>query len=174
MTMDTSLVDLDLLNSCSADQFADLLDGILENASWLTRGAAAARPFADVSSLHSALMDQISALSESDLVAFLCGHPELAGPEARAGTMTALSTQEQGRLDLGTLQAEQSAFWNSYNREYRQRFGFPFIIRVAEHNTDSLLSSAKQRLGNPRQLELQNAGHEIAKISRSRLAKLLE
>lgn len=173
MTIDTRGLDLARLNTCTADEFADLLDGTLENARFLVRRAAASRPFADRDALHRALLEQIEDLAEADLVAFLSGHPELAGLEARAGTMTTHSTAEQGWLNLGGLSDSEATRWNQLNARYRTRFGFPFIIRVAEHDYDSLLANFEQRLGNDRQSELRIAVTEIAKISGNRLATWL-
>lgn len=173
MTIDMPILDLTRLNSCSADEFADLLGGVLEHARHLVRRAADARPFADAGALHLAMMQQVEALPETELVAFLSGHPEIAGNEARAGTMTAHSTVEQGHLNLGQLPASEATRWSGLNALYKSRFGFPFIIRVAEHDYASLLSVFEQRLDNERQAELKLALSEIGKISRHRLAARL-
>lgn len=173
MTADMPMLDLARLNTCTADEFTDLLGGVLENASVLVHRAADARPFADLTALHQAIMRQVDALAEADLVAFLSGHPEIAGAEARAGTMTTHSTAEQGRLKLGALPDGEATRWRALNARYRSRFGFPFIVRVAEHDYASLLSVFMQRLDNDRDSELRLALSEIAKISRHRLVTRL-
>ncbi|KFC69916.1 Chitooligosaccharide deacetylase, putative uricase [Devosia sp. LC5] len=173
MTIDLPVLDLVRLNTCTTDEFADLLGGVLEHAQYLVRRAADARPFADLDALHQAIMRQAEALPEAELVAFLSGHPEIAGSEARAGTMTSHSTAEQGRLNLGQLPEGEAARWIDLNARYRSQFGFPFIIRVAEHDYASLLSVFMQRLDNDRQNELSQALSEIGKISRHRLAARL-
>ena len=158
MTADMPMLDLARLNTCTADEFTDLLGGVLENAGVLVHRAADARPFADLTALHQAIMRQVDALAEADLVAFLSGHPEIA---------------EQGRLNLGALPDGEATRWRALNARYRSRFGFPFIVRVAEHDYASLLSVFMQRLDNDRDSELKLALSEIAKISRHRLAMRL-
>jgi len=169
MSAETPLLTMARLNACTADEFTDLLGGVLENASFLVRRAADARPFVDLTALHQAMMRQVEALPEAELVAFLSGHPEIAGSEARDGTMTVHSTAEQGRLSLGNLPDAEAARWRAFNARYKSRFGFPFIVRVAEHDYASLQAVSTRRLANDRQSEMKQALSEIARISRHRL-----
>ena len=68
------------------------LGGIFEHAPWVAERAFAARPFATVADLHAALMAAVtSAHAGVEQLAFIRGHPELAGKVARAGAMTAES-----------------------------------------------------------------------------------
>ena len=174
MTIDAPTTNLAKLNTCSAEAFTAHLGGVLENAVALVRRVADRRPFASPAALHRALMAEVDGLSEADLVAFLSGHPELAGAEARAGTMTANSISEQALLSLAQLSETEAVRWSMLNARYRERFGFPFIVRVAEHDYNSLLAVFEQRLGNDRQSELRIALAEITKISRHRLATKLD
>lgn len=173
MIIEKPVLSLAKLNTCTVEEFTDLLGDVFENASFLVRRAAGARPFADLSALHQAMMLQVDALPEAEVVAFLSGHPELAGAEAREGTMTAHSTAEQGRLNLGGLPDDEAERWRALNERYRLRFGFPFIVRIAEHDYVSLQNTFMQRLTNDRDQELRLALSEIAKISRHRLAMRL-
>jgi 2-oxo-4-hydroxy-4-carboxy-5-ureidoimidazoline decarboxylase len=165
--------NLALLNICSAQDFVKMLDGVFENAPQLVLKVAYARPYSDIGTLHTALMQEVRSLSDRDLVAFLATHPELAGPEARSGGMTANSTVEQGLLNLGDLPDAETERWAALNTRYRQRFGFPFIARVADHDYASLLETFGERMQNDRAAELRIALTEIDKISRHRLAMRL-
>ncbi|MES2184521.1 MAG: 2-oxo-4-hydroxy-4-carboxy-5-ureidoimidazoline decarboxylase [Pseudomonadota bacterium] len=163
-------VTLAELNRCSAAAFADCLGSVFEHAGWVARAAAAQRPFADADALHGAMLGVLRALPEDTLVAFLCGHPELAGAAARTGSMTGDSVREQGGLALGGLPPEAAAQWDRLNAAYRARFGFPFILCIVRHSRDSALAAFGERLGRSRAEELAAAVEEIGHISRLRLA----
>jgi 2-oxo-4-hydroxy-4-carboxy-5-ureidoimidazoline decarboxylase len=163
-------VTLAELNCCSATAFADSLGRVFEHAGWVARAAAAQRPFADADALHGAMLDAVRALPEDTLVAFLCGHPELAGAAARTGTMTDDSVREQGGLALGGMPSEAAAQWDRLNAADRARFGFPFILCIGRHSRDSALKAFGERLARSRAEELATAVVEIGHISRLRLA----
>jgi 2-oxo-4-hydroxy-4-carboxy-5-ureidoimidazoline decarboxylase len=162
-------VTLAELNRCSAAEFADGLGSVFEHAGWVARAVAGHRPFADVDALHDAMLGAVRSLPEDALVAFLCGHPELAGAAARTGTMTDDSVREQGGLALGGLPPEAAAQWDRLNAAYRARFGFPFILCIGRHSRDSALRAFGERLGRSRAEELAAAVEEIGHISRLRL-----
>ena len=101
-------------------------------------------------------------------------HPELAGREAEAGTLTRESSHEQGSAGLDRLTADELEALRRLNRSYRERFGFPLIVCVREHTKDSIIAWGNARLEHSREQEICVALGEIAKISRLRLADLLE
>ena len=159
---------LDHLNHCSPDEFCAALADIWEHAPWVAAQTVALRPFASADALHSAMLAVVAGLDEPARIRFYAGHPELGGALARQGAMNAASTDEQASLGLGQLQAAEAQRWDGLNRAYRERFGFPFILLA------SALLVFEQRLGHPRQMELQLALNEIAAISRLRLARYLQ
>ena len=44
--------------------------------------------------------------------------------------MRAKSASEQARVGLDRLEAEEVRWFERYNRAYREKFGFPFIVCV--------------------------------------------
>jgi 2-oxo-4-hydroxy-4-carboxy-5-ureidoimidazoline decarboxylase len=167
-------ISLEQLNAMNADTFGARLADIFEHAPWVAARAAAGRPYAHVDALHDAMMAQVRALSETELVALLAGHPPLAGAAARAGTMTADSTKEQGALALGSLSQDEFSRWDALNAAYTEKFGFPFIICVRRHTLASIVRSFERRLNNDRATELKLAVQEIGRVSRLRLAARIE
>lgn len=162
-------VTLTHLNRVPEEVFVVLLDGVWEHAPWIAEAVAARRPFATVEALHAAMFDQIVTLPEPDLIAFLNLHPDLAGAEARAGTMTPDSTAEQGVLALERLSDTDVARWDELNALYRARFGFPFILCARNHDPASALAAFEARAANSRDAELGAALAEIRAISAMRL-----
>ena len=161
---------LELLNGCSEADFVDRLGGVFEHAPWVAAAMARKRPHAGVAALHAAMLAELDALSEPALFELLNGHPELAGAQARAGTMTSASQAEQGSLALGEIDGDSAPVWDRLNANYRARFGFPFMLCIRRHTRASALREFERRMTNERGVELRNALAEIARISRLRLA----
>ena len=87
--MSRAATTLDELNAIDAAGFGTSLDGVFEHAPWVAGETARLRPFATVSDLHDGLMRTVRQKPRDDLLAFLNGHPELGGQQARAGAVTA-------------------------------------------------------------------------------------
>lgn len=164
---------LDALNTCAPQAFQAALADIWEHAPWVAERVVAQRPFASIAALHRAMVDVVAALDEPARVAFYAGHPELAGADARRGSMTAASVAEQGTLSLDSLADGEAQRWDALNQAYRARFGFPFILCIRRHTRDSALQAFTQRLQHDRATELANALDEIAAITWLRLQQRL-
>lgn len=161
------------LNTCTPGAFCATLADIWEHAPWVAHGVVGQRPFATVEALHKAMVDVVARKDEPTLVAFYAGHPELAGEDARRGTMTDASIEEQGTLSLAGLGTHEAERWSALNRAYRTRFGFPFILCIRRHTRASALQAFEQRLEHDRATELATTLAEIAAITRLRLDRLV-
>ena len=73
-------------------------------------------------------------------------HPDLAGKAAIEGTLTPDSRREQSSAGLDRLTPEEYEAFTSANAAYRERFGFPFVICVRDHDKASILAAAEARL----------------------------
>lgn len=165
-----SLADLNRMN---AADFVAALGGIFEHSPWVPERAAAKRPFSSLDSLHGAMVLAMWAANESEKLALLRAHPQLAGKEADAGTLTAHSTSEQDSVGLTRLTSEEKAKIVALNAAYLEQHGFPFIIAVKLRSKRQIFESFEQRLNNPRDIEFTTALAEVGKIARIRLEALL-
>jgi 2-oxo-4-hydroxy-4-carboxy-5-ureidoimidazoline decarboxylase len=161
------------LNAMDEDAFVAALDGVVEHSPWVARAAHTDRPFASVGDLQRALERALRAAPRERQVALVRAHPELAGREARADELTAESAGEQARAGLDRLTAGELAALESLNRDYRERFGFPFVVCVREHTKDSILAWGVERLAHTADEEVTIALGEIAKIAGLRLADVV-
>src|SRR5215218_4903285 len=150
--------------------FMEAIGGIVEHSPWVAERAFVYKPFSSLDALHAALMKCIRDASIDEQIALFNVHPELAGREAVAGTMTADSTGEQGGLGLTALSAPELAELTGLNARYRQKFGFPFIAALRLHpDRQSMIASFKQRIDNLREREIDIAIGQIGEIVRGRL-----
>lgn len=167
------MIDLDRLNALDRDAFVAHLGGVFEHAPWVARAAHDAAPFASLADLHGAMMAAVRAAPPEVRLAFLNGHPELAGPEARARAMTADSAQEQGSAGLDRLTEADAAAFDGLNAAYRRRFGFPFIVAVRGRDLHEIRVLFEERLARAVADEEATALEEIGAITRMRLDRLV-
>ena len=164
------MISLDQLSTRDRAAFVAAVGDVFEHAPWVAERAYAARPFVTVAALHGAMMQALRSAPRNEQLAFLRGHPELAGKVARAGAMTPDSRAEQGGLGLDRLSPADFARFERANAAYAQKFGFPFIVCVRRHaSAESILATFEQRVGNDIETEFAAALTEIGHITRLRL-----
>ena len=113
------------------------------------------------------------AASEVQRLAVLKAHPDLAGKLAQAKRLTAESTAEQASAGLDALtDAEREAF-TRLNDSYTEKFGFPFIIAVRDHDKAGILRAFERRVSQDRDTEFAEACRQVERIAELRLQEKL-
>jgi len=161
------------LNRMNAADFVASLNGIFEHSPWVAERVAVRRPFSCLDSLHGAMVEAMWAASDAEKLSLLRAHPQLAGKEADAGTLTAHSTNEQDSVGLTRLTPEEKARIVTLNAAYLDKHGFPFIIAVKLRTKTQIFAAFEQRIGNDRSIEFTTALAEVGRIARIRLDALL-
>ena len=132
------------------------------------------RPFRTAQELFLAAEEAWRGVEEKDLLEAFSGHPKIgdrgilkkkfSGPHEWAeGEQSGVASSADGILNE---LAEG-------NITYESKFGFIFIICATGKSAAEMLGLLRQRLKNPRPLELRVAAAEQAKITKLRLEKLL-
>ena len=147
---------------------------IFEHSPWVAEGAWRRKerfgPFSSADELHRAMVRTVEEAPREKQLALVRAHPELAGAEAKAGTLTAHSSGEQARLGLTALSKDEFSRVAELNRRYRDKFGFPCIIALKLHGARaSVLDEMERRLDNSHEQELGRALDQIGHIARGRL-----
>jgi OHCU decarboxylase len=158
------------LNEMTREQFAAAIGTVLEDSAHLVARAWDARPFGSLADLHVAIMDAVSAATPQEKLALLQAHPDLGD---RLSRVSIESTKEQAKAGLNELTPEEVAQFRHLNAEYRQRYGFPFIICARLNSKRTILANFARRLRKPREVEFATALAQVAKIARLRLADLV-
>ncbi len=162
-------MDVKGLNAMGDAEFAAALAGLWEHSPWIVTTTATARPFDSRDELSIAMWVAVQTATREMQLALLRAHPDLAGKLARAGALTADSTNEQSSLGLDRLTDDEYAAFTAMNDAYRERFGFPFIICVRDNTKASIRDSFERRLAHSPEAELQIALDEVRKIAEYRL-----
>jgi 2-oxo-4-hydroxy-4-carboxy-5-ureidoimidazoline decarboxylase len=167
------MIPLANLNAASEEEFVAVLGGIYEHSDWVPQRIFEQRPFPNAEILRSAMREAVEQASEEDKLALICAHPDLAGKLARAGVLTEASTREQAGLGLDRLNEVEYEAFSDRNRNYRERFGFPFIICARKTTKQGVLNAFETRLLNPREAEIEEALAQIHEIAKLRLEDLI-
>ena len=163
---DTTIAEL---NETDRETFVDILGGVYEASPWVARGATDERPFDSVDDLAAAMEAAVEAASDERQLSLLRAHPDLG---ART-EMTDASAAEQASAGLDQLGPELYEAFQRLNEQYRDRFGFPFIMAVRDESPDDIRAAMERRLDHTDGEEFDTALSEVHEIARLRLDELL-
>ena len=165
---------LEILNAASPDEFVNLLAGTYEHSPWIAERAAHKRPFQSLAQLKLALIAAVREADREAQLTLIRAHPELAGKAMVAKTLTAESTNEQGKAGLTDCTPEEFAKIHLLNAGYNAKFGWPFIFAVrgprgAGLSRTEIISTFERRLENHPDYELAECLRNIHRIAEIRL-----
>jgi 2-oxo-4-hydroxy-4-carboxy-5-ureidoimidazoline decarboxylase len=166
--------DIAPINAMDRTDFVKKFGGIFEKSPWVAEKAWEKRPFASLDDMHAAMVAVAKNAPAAMQLALLQSHPDLAGKEAQAGTMTASSVAEQASAGLNALLPAEFAELSGLNAAYKTKFGCPFIIAVRMYTKEGIFFEFKRRLQNDTQTEFANDLQNVYIITRLRLNKLLD
>jgi N-carbamoyl-L-amino-acid hydrolase len=171
---ETEPLTIERLNASSHKDFVALLAGTYEHSPWIAERAWPRGPFASLAQLKRTLVEVVSEAGRDEQLALLRSHPELAGKAMVAGTMTAESNSEQGRVGLTACSADELATIARMNAAYRKRFGFPFMLAVRGPRGDGLtkaqiIATFERRLENHPDFEFAEALRNVHRVAELRL-----
>lgn len=163
------------------DEFIARFGGIYEHSPWVAERVWDAGQVPDdvpederddLMRLSDAMAEVVEAAGEEAQLALLRAHPDLAGRLAVDGGLTAESGAEQASAGLDRCTPAEFAEFQRLNRDYTDRFGFPFIIAVRGLDRAAILAAFRRRLDNERETEFREALDQVHRIARLRLAAM--
>jgi len=164
---------LEDLNAMSQDAFAAALGEVYEHSAWIPAGAFALRPFHRRHALQAACEATLFAASSAAQTDLIRAHPDLATKLDALSGLTEFSRSEQDQAGFLNLPPPALRQLRLALNDYRERFGHPFILCVAEHQAEDVLPILKVRThGEPRSERLACI-FQIARIGWHRLCKLI-
>ncbi len=160
---------LSQINALPREEFIRVVGPVFEHSPWIAERAVVVRPFTSLAALHEAMCDVVRAASAEEQIALIRAHPDLVGRVV----LTAESQGEQTAAGLTNLSPEEVALFDRYNREYKERFEFPFVICARLNKKEAILAAFPLRLKNSAAQERATALDEIFKIAQLRLSDLI-
>jgi 2-oxo-4-hydroxy-4-carboxy-5-ureidoimidazoline decarboxylase len=154
------------VNALSRGQFAAELGWVFEHSPWVAERAWEKRPFASLEALHAAMTAAMNAAARDEQLALVRAHPEL-GSKA---PMSEASSGEQAGAGLGTV----GPFQREHLRQYRQKFGFPFLYAVKGSPVSDIFFALSLRMEDTPEQEFQQALREVSRIAWFRLREMFK
>ena len=168
------MLTLQQINAASAPEFVALLDGTYEHSPWVAELAAPLRPFSSLAALKHALVTSVRGIGREAQLKLIRAHPELAGKAMVSQSLTAESTNEQGKAGLTDCSPAEFAHIQQLNADYNAKFGWPFIMAVRGPrglglNRDEIIATFERRLAGHPDFEFAEALRNIHRIAEIRL-----
>ena len=159
--------------SLAYEEFVSRYGGIYEHSPWVAQEThEAAAKVEDMNELAEIFVNCVDQADDERKLALICAHPDLAGKAAISGDLTVESTVEQSSAGIDQCTQEEYQQFQDLNSQYKEKFGFPFVMAVRDSNRHEILAAFKSRLGNELQTEFETAIREIHKIASLRLREL--
>jgi 2-oxo-4-hydroxy-4-carboxy-5-ureidoimidazoline decarboxylase len=158
------------LNALGREEFTRLIGPVFEHSPWVAARTCSQRPFQSREDLHAALCDTVAKASDGEKLSLIRAHPDLIGDDE----ITGVSRAEQASAGLDHASSDEAKQFREYNRQYRERFGFPFVICARLHKKEAIARAFPVRLQNSREQEVQSALDEISKIADLRLRDIIQ
>jgi 2-oxo-4-hydroxy-4-carboxy-5-ureidoimidazoline decarboxylase len=159
------MVTINTLNEMSKSAFVETLKELVEYSPWVIERAEKQRPFCSRENLHEKIAGVIQAASEEEKMNLIQAHPHLGTRKK----VTSFSESEQKGAGLNGLSETEYERLLELNKEYVERFSFPFILAVRGKNKEDIFRSIKERLKHSKDQELSQALSEINQIVRFRI-----
>ena len=163
-------------SSLTQAEFVSNYGHIYEHSAWIAERTWAGNELASghdsPEQLARAMESTLCAASDDEKLALIRAHPDLAGRAAIANDLTPDSTEEQASAGIDQCTPDEYQQFVALNSQYKETFGFPFVMAVRGSNRHLILQAFRTRLDNPVEKEFATAISEINKIARLRLEQM--
>ena len=159
------------IEKLSETEFTEVFGNIFENASWIAEILYKQKPFKNFNDLSNKMITIFDKANNQKKLQILNSHPDLAD-KAKIGSLTPDSSKEQSNVGLDQCTDEEFNEFKNLNFEYKNKFGFPFIIAVKGKNKSEILKNFKKRILINKKNEFDEAVNQVKKIASLRLEEL--
>jgi len=159
------------INKLSESEFAEVFGNIFENARWVANVLYKQKPFDNFDDLKKKIIFIFKKTDNEYKLKIFKSHPDLAD-KTKIGSLTADSNKEQSNAGLDQCTKEEFSEFKKLNSEYKDKFGFPFIIAVKNKNKIEILTSFRKRIFSAKDIEFNEAIEQVKKIANLRLEEI--
>ena len=159
---------VDKVNKLSKTVFVSIFGNVFEITTLIAEKVFTFKPFENYEELSNKFLNIFENEREENHLKILNSHPDLAIEKI----MTIDSKKEQSDAQLNQCTKEEFEEFMKLNKDYKQKFNFPFIIVVAGKNKSEILNSFRKRINNEKNIEFEEAKKQVKKIASLRLEQL--
>ena len=161
---------IDKFNKLSKPEFISIFGNVFEKTEWIAERCYNSKPYNNVDELFLKMMEVFEKTEKEKHLEILNAHPNLAIEKK----LTKDSKNEQKNASLNQCNDEEFIEFKKLNKEYKKKFGFPFIIAVKGKNKEEILNNFRQRITNDINLEFEEAKKQVKKIASFRLSEIIK
>ena len=158
------------INILKKSEFVSYFQNIFEKTKWIADKMYTKKPFKNKQTLFYTAIAIFNNATKKRALKILRAHPDLAVKQK----LTKESTREQKNAKLNECILKEFNEFQHLNKEYKQKFGFPFIIAVKGKTKKIILDSFKKRVNNSISKEFITAKKQVEKIANFRLKDLVK
>lgn len=159
------------------EAFVSHLGSIYEHSPWVAealyenhKSTNICASMTTVQELFQQMKGIVDGASQEQKLTLLREHPDLCERvSTKLETLTDASREEQSRAGLAYLTEEERTAFLANNTQYRETFGFPFILAVRNASKYTVMSAVESRVHNSYETEFAAALYQVHKIAWMRL-----
>lgn len=163
------IYNIDQVNNMTAENYEKSFSTIFEETTWPIVDSVSKRPFLGFVDMYIKIVDVVDKSGQDKQLELIKSHPQLACKKMRNNNIAALSQSEQSGAGLNECTDDEAKELAQLNKEYNEKFGFPFLLAVKNATKQQIFSSIKNRMNNTKEKELQIALQQEYKIVLFRL-----
>lgn len=152
-------------------QFIETFGSVIERMPLAAARVWECRPFINLTELHQEFSKFIQTLDDEAKISLIRCYTDLSGK--LTSNLSQDSILEREAAGLFNLTITESRQLYKLNEQYKERFGFPFVICSKENNKQMILERIKVRMLNDTATEVEQALNEITKIAWHRLNRII-
>ena len=164
------MFSINKINEFNKSEFLSVFGNIFEKTEWIAKKAFELKPFKNFEDFFSKFTEIYEISDKEKILKILNAHPDLAVEKK----LTKDSAREQLGANLNECSEEEFFEFSKLNKEYKDKFNFPFIIAVKGKNRSQILQIFKKRIHNSNEEEFEEAKNQVKKIALSRLNQIIE
>lgn len=157
------------VNALDRADFVARFGAVYEHSPWVAEATSEERPFGSRAELEQAMRDAVLTASRDRQLELLRAHPRL-GTRLQ---LTSYSQAEQSGAGIASATDGDRETLARLNRDYEDKFGFPFILAVRGATLPVILESCRTRVGHDAATEFDEALRQVLRIAHFRLADLV-
>ena len=160
---------IEKINKMTKSEFVSVFGNIFEKTIWIAEKTYALKPFKNYEELSSKILEVYENSKKEKHLEIFNSHPSLVVEKI----LTEDSKKEQNSSELDQCSKEEFEEFKKLNLDYKNKFGFPFIIAVKGKNKKVILNNFRQRILNDIDSEFEEAKKQVKKIATFRLNEII-
>ena len=166
-------ISISAVNKLDYMTFIRMFGNVVEGTPLCAAAVYSKRPFSSFDHFVAAMWQFVDELPENGKAGILRNHRDLAG---RWESLSSESRREQAEagINVGNLRPAEKQEMEYYNKIYKEKFEFPFVLCSRLNKKDAIRRQIRARLNNDSDEEVKCAIEEVKKIMLLRMKDLVE